>query len=566
MAHSSFTLLHDIALAIVFAAIAGHLARLARQPMILGYVLGGVLLGPLGIKLVSNHQSIELISEIGLIFLLFIIGLEINLRELARLGKTTFIIGLVQFGGCVGLSMLLFRPLGIEGGQFTLLYLGVSTALSSTLVVVKLLHDKAEIHTAAGRLTVSILVLQDLFAIVFMALQPSLLKPELGSIAQSLGLGAALVALAFLISKYLLVRMFRMAAKIPELVLLTSMGWCFAVAGAAQSAGLSKEMGALIAGMSIAAFPFGADVTAKLAGIRDFFVTLFFVSLGLKLPSPTTQILGTSLLAAGIVLVSRLVTVVPTAVLLRQGLRTGTLAALNLSQISEFSLVIVGLGVGYGHVTGGLQGTVLAAMLLASVLSTYIIVFNDRIARVFLRVARAFGRSDDPDAGNGGHHHGPARDVVFLGCFREGLALLEKVEAELPALKQRILVIDFNIGLKDRLQSAGFAWVYGDLAHPETLVHLGLEKARVVVSSIPDAFLKGTSNRRLLMHAQQIAPAAHFLVTADDGKAEEDLRELGAQDVVVPAQVTADSLLKRLMPFIEPESRAPSPIETGGPS
>jgi Kef-type K+ transport system membrane component KefB len=563
--HSSFTLLHDIALSIVFAAIAGHLARLARQPMILGYVLGGVLLGPLGIKLVANQASIELISEIGLIFLLFIIGLEINLRELARLGKTTFVIGLVQFAGCVGLAMLLFRPLGIGGGRFTLLYLGVSAALSSTLIVVKLLHDKAEIHTAAGRLTVSILVLQDLFAIVFMAIQPSLLAPELGSIARSLGLGAALVVLAFLVSKYLLVRIFRAAAKIPELVLLTSIGWCFAVAGAAQTAGLSKEMGALIAGMSIAAFPFGADVTAKLAGIRDFFVTLFFVSLGLKLPSPTTEILTTSLLAAGIVLVSRLATVVPTAVLLRQGLRTGTLTALNLSQISEFSLVILGLGVGYGHVTEGLQGTVLAAMLLASVVSTYIIVFNDRITRLFLRLARALGAREIAAGDGDAAHHGPGRDIVFLGCFREGLALLEKVEAELPAWKSRILVIDFNIGLRDRLEGAGFAWVYGDLAHPETLVHLGLEKARVVVSSIPDAFLKGTSNRRLLMHAQQIAPAAHFVVTADDGKAEEDLRALGAQDVVVPAEVTADSLLRRLRPFVEPGAPESS-VEQGGPS
>jgi hypothetical protein len=220
--------------------------------------------------------------------------------------------------------------------------------------------------------------------------------------------------------------------------------------------------------------------------------------------------------------------------------------------------VVIGLGVGYGHVTPQLQGTVLAAMLLASVVSTYIISFNDPISRLFLRVLRAFG-TRERGADEGGHaaHHGPTRDIVLLGCFREGLALLDKVEAELPDLKSRILVIDFNIGLKERLENAGFAWVYGDLAHPETLVHLGLEMARVVVSSIPDAFLKGTSNRRLLMHAQQIAPGAHFVVTADDGRAEEDLRALGAQEVMVPAQVTAERMLQLLLPFVDSRPKAP---------
>ena len=180
---------------IIFAAVAGQLARLLRQPTILGYVLGGVVLGaPLGIGLVSNPESIELISEMGLIFLLFIIGLEIKLSDLARLGKSTLLVGLVQFAGCVGLGWLLFAPLGVDGGRFTLLYLGVCAALSSTLIVVKLLHDKAEIHTAAGRLTIGILVLQDLFAIAFMALQPSLLDPQVGSLARSLAFGAGLVA------------------------------------------------------------------------------------------------------------------------------------------------------------------------------------------------------------------------------------------------------------------------------------------------------------------------------------------------------------------------------------
>jgi Kef-type K+ transport system membrane component KefB len=554
--HSHFTILNDIGFSIIAAALAGLVARAAKQPAILGYVLGGVVLGaPLGLGLVSNAESIEIISEIGLIFLLFIIGLEIQLPEIARLGKSTFVVGLAQFFGCLGLGLVLFRPLGAGGGRFDLLYLATCAALSSTLIVVKLLHDKAEIHTAAGRLTVGVLVLQDLFAIVFMALQPSLVEPRVGSIARSLGYGAALVSLSFVASRFVLGPVLRRAAKVPELVLLTSIGWCFAVAGLAQMAGLSREMGALFAGMSIAAFPYGADVTAKLAGIRDFFVTLFFVSLGLKLPLPTLDTLTFSLAVAGLVLITRLVTVVPPAWLLGPGLRTGAVTALNLAQVSEFSLVILGLGVGYGHVTTELQSAVLTAMLLTSVVSTYVITFNDRLARVIVAAARALGSreraGEKPDAPG----HGEARDIVLLGCYREGLALLDRIESELPELKRRILVIDFNPALKARLEGAGFAWAYGDLAHPETLAHLGLEKARVVLSSIPDTFLKGTTNRRLLLQAQQIAPHAHFIMTAEDASGEEDLHALGAQDVLVTGEVAGERLLALVRPLVGPARR-----------
>ncbi|MCM2270236.1 MAG: cation:proton antiporter [Thermoanaerobaculia bacterium] len=545
MDHAHLSLLEDIALAIVFAAVAGQLARLLRQPTILGYVLGGVALGaPLGLGLVTQAESIELISEMGLIFLLFIIGLEIQLPELAKLGRSTLVVGCAQFLGCVALGLALFAPFAAGGGRFTLLYLAVSAALSSTLIVVKLLHDKAEIHTAAGRLTIGILVLQDLFAIVFMAVQPSLADPQVATLVRALVYGAALVGLAFLASRHLLSRLMRASAKVPELVLLTAIAWCFAVSKGAQAAGLSREMGALVAGMSIAAFPYGADVTAKLAGIRDFFVTLFFVSLGLKLAAPTLGTLKFSLLTVAIVAATRLVTIVPSAWLAGQGLRTGFVAALNLAQVSEFSLVILALGVGYGHVTAELQNAVLPAMLLAAVVSSYLITFNDPLARALVGAARRLGvRERGGAAAEGGGGHGGGRDIVLLGCFREGLALLERIEAERPDLCPRILVIDFNPALKPRLEAAGFAWAYGDLAHPETLSHLGLAAARTIVSTIPDSFLKGTSNRRLVLHAKQISPWSQFIVVAEDERAAVDLREIPATDVVVPAAATAERML-----------------------
>ena len=518
-----------------------------RQPLILGYVLGGVILGPqLGLGLVTDEAGIELISEFGLILLLFIIGLEINLRELARLGKAVFLLGFVQFFVCTALGMAFFRLIGIgaDGGRFGLLYLAVALALSSTLIVVKLLHDKFEINTSAGRLTVGVLILQDICAIAFMAFQPNLLHPQFGGILKSLALGLVLVLAVFAVSRHLMARLFHSCAKSPELVLLTSVAWCFLICGLAEEAGLSKEMGALIAGMSIAAFPYGTDVTAKLAGVRDFFVTLFFVSLGLKVLRPTWGVMGFSLLAAAFVTASRLLCVVPTVYWMGRGLRSGLLTALNLSQISEFSLVILALGAGYGHISRSLQAVVLTSMLTTSVLATYIILFNDRLARWGMRFLDWLGlKESGHSAGHRAVAREAGRDIVLLGCFREGEALLEAVENTVPELKERILVVDYNPDLHKRMKHRGFLWVYGDLAHPQTLQHIGIEESSLLICSIPDTFLKGITNLKLLRHLGQLAPKARIVMMAESRPEAEKLLKDGASDAVIPSQLTGAHLL-----------------------
>lgn len=541
MDHHGASLLKDIGLGIVFAAVASHVARLLKQPLIIGYVLGGVLLGSqLGFGLITDAGSVQLISEIGLIFLLFIIGLEIDLRELMKMGRSMFVLGVVQFLGCVALGLAFFKPFGftLGGGKFDLLYLAVALSLSSTLIVVKLLADKFETTTVAGRLTIGILVFQDLWAIAFMAFQPNLLSPQLGSILRSVGQGTVLVAAAFLVSRHVLSRLYHAAGKNPELVLLTSIAWCFAICGLAELAGLSKEMGALIAGMSIAAFPYGVDVISKIGGIRDFFVTLFFVALGLQVPKPTLGVLGMSALIVVFVFATRLLTVAVTARALGMGLRTGLVTAANLSQVSEFSLVILALGAGYGHIGPELQTLVLTAMLAASVSSTYLILFNDRLARAVMTVLRKIGLEElcEDLEHKGTHNHGD-RDIVLLGCFRAGEVLVDLIHREAPELKKRILVVDYNPVIRAGLEKRGFHWAYGDLAHPETLRHLHVEGAAVVVCSIPDIFLKGTSNQKLLGQLKQLAPRARWIMTADDAQSADKLRAAGAHDAVTSAEL-----------------------------
>lgn len=536
------SLLTDIGTCMLFAAIAGHAARAVRQPAILGYVLAGVLVGHhVGFGWVADGENVELISEIGLVLLLFIIGLEIKLSELAGLGRSVLVLGATQAPLCVALGLLAFAPFH-HAGRFDALYLAVSLALSSTLIVVKLLHDKFEVGTVTGRLTLGVLVLQDLWAVVFMAFQPNLLDPQLSSIALSFGRGALLVVAAFLASRWVIGPLMRGAAKTPEMVVLTAMAWCFLLCGLAQAAGLSKEMGALIAGLSIAAFPYGTDVIAKLAGVRDFFVTLFFVSLGLKVPQPTAWLIGSSIALSLFVLVTRLVSVVPAAWVAGTGLRIGLVTALNLAQVSEFALVIVSIGASYQHISTDLQAMVLGSMLVASVLSTYVIQYNDRLARALTPLCARLGLSDQAQGAPPPADGKCERDIVVLGCFREGDSFLEVLAEKSPDLKERVLVVDFNPAVGDRLEARGFSWVYGDLAHPQTLEHLGVDRASVIICSIPDTFLKGTNNRTLLAHLRHLAPHARTVMSAEDQSEAIALLERGAAKVMVPARVAGKGL------------------------
>lgn len=558
MEHHSLSLLNDIALSIIFATFFSHIARITKQPLILGYVAGGLLLGPnLGLSLVINEESIELISEIGLILLLFIIGLEIDLKELARMGKSMFVLGIVQFVFCVLFGLFFFQwILAGSTGRFDLLYFAIALAISSTMIVVKLLHDKFEVSTIAGRLTIGVLVLQDIWAIIFMGVQPNLQNPQILKIAGSLGIGLVLICVSFLISRFFLSKLFHAAASKPELILITSIAWCFLLCGFAEKAGLSKEMGALIAGVSIAAFPYGADVIAKLSGIRDFFITLSFVALGMKIPIPSIQILSVSLIAVVFVIFSRVITVATPVYLSGKGLRAGIVAGLNLAQISEFSLVILSLGMGYGHISKELESTVLTSMILASVVSTYIILFNDPISRFILKILNMVGlkEKEDEEDQTESHITGQSkRDIVILGYFRIAQGLLEGIEREKPEWLNRILIVDFNPVFRQSLEAKGIRWAYGDLANPETLHHLGIEEAKYVICTISDMILKGTTSRRLLESLKVICHRTQpsIILTTDDVQEAEILVKSGAAHVIVPGRISGMSLFKEMKTIVD---------------
>jgi Kef-type K+ transport system membrane component KefB len=545
-------LLAAIGVSTIAAALLALLARRIGQPLILGYIVGGVLLGPeLGLSIVRDRQAIDLIAEIGLILLLFIVGLEINIREIARAGRVILVSGCLQVPLCVALAWpLLGGVAATTGGPLDRFYLAVGLAMSSTLIAVKLLSDKFELSTFGGRVTLGILVFQDLWAIVFLAVQPNLGSLGPGSLLRSAAAGLGLVAGAAVMSRHVLPSLFRFIARSPELMLVASMAWCFLVAGTAGWLGLSTAMGALVAGLVIAAFPYSTEVIGRLSGVRDFFITLFFVALGLKIPYPSVHVVSVALALTAFVAASRLVTIIPLLKLLGLDLRTSAVAAINLGQVSEFSLVVIAIGAGLGHCTAQAEALVLYTLLLASVVSTYAITFNHAlasgIARMLGRVGLSAWRSRRTPVPRGTPSPAPSQRIFLLGVAREGIAFLEHLDRASPGLKQLIVAVDFNPDTLERLTALGFESHYGDIANAETLRHAGIERATVVVSSISDWMLKGTSNARVLRETRLLAPAATVIVSADTMAGAERLYAGGADYVLVAPVLAAEHLYEIL--------------------
>jgi Kef-type K+ transport system membrane component KefB len=556
-AHSD--LLTSVGLCIGVAAILAVLASKFKQPSILAYLAAGVLIGPeIGLRWITDQQAIEVIAEVGLLLLLFIIGLEIDLKKLRAYGRPVVVIGLSQFLLCTGLGLVFFSILGFGlgqdealGGGFAPIYMAATAALSSTLVVVKLLYDKFELDTLPGRITLGVLVFQDIWAILLLALQPNLLNPQLGPLLASLLKGLLLVVISLIFSRYILPPVFRSIAKLPELMLVTSLAWCFLVSSVAHMGGLSREMGALIAGIALSTFPYSLDVIAKVTSIRDFFVTLFFVALGMKIPMPSLTLVVLATVSALFVVGSRVVSIFPILYWMGYGHRASLLPAINLSQISEFSLIIGSLGVTVGHIDPQLVSLLIVMFAITSTASTYMIHYSHPLSQLMSRALTSLHVHDidTPREHDRGHPSAHGKRIVFLGFFREASSVLHEFELQSNAdgphpLLNEMLIIDFNPEVHAELRRRDLQCIYGDVAHMETLHHAEIHRAELVISTISDAILKGTTNARLLEQVQRLSPQAKIVVTAESVRRALDLYQQGADYVFMPRLHSASAMAK----------------------
>jgi Kef-type K+ transport system membrane component KefB len=580
-------LVEQLGLCLLSAGFLSALFERLRVPTIAALLSAGVVLGPRGLGLVES-TNIETIANLGLTLLLFVIGLEVNPRSLMASGRTLLLTGMLQVPLTAGAALLLFMGLGplfggALAGRYTVLYLALATAFSSTLLVVRTLQERRLLDTVSGRLAVGLLIFQDIWAIVILALQPSFESPELTPIVLTFSGIVLLVALATLGARYVLPHAFEAVAKTPELVVSVALAWCFAVGltgghlgdsltwlGIESKISVSMEMGALIAGMTIASFPYHHEVAAKVSNLRDFFVTLFFVALGMSIPVPDGGlVIGLAVLLAAVTVLLRFVVFFPLFYVTGLDRNNALDASTKLSQISEFCLVIAYLGVKAGHIDATLASVVIFAFALTSLATP--LLFNlsrtlpARLGPLLSRLGFA-----GPEEGRVSIHGHGENEIIILGFHRVAASLLQDVSRQHPELLPSIVVVDVNVRTHAAVKQQGVRVMYGDAGSPETLRHAGVERAKLVVCTIPDELLRGTSNQAIVRAIRSVAAQPLVFACASRAADVDVLYAAGASYVFMPSAETANgvfaagmaALLGQLDDFRATREAAYGPLQT----
>jgi Kef-type K+ transport system membrane component KefB/Trk K+ transport system NAD-binding subunit len=553
------SLVHDIGYCVVLAGMLAIVFTRIRIPVIAAFLLAGVVVGPVGAGLVTDPANIETISGLGLILLLFLIGLEIDFRKLLASGRILVLSGLLQYPLSVAFGFIIARLimwLGVgthllESGSYAPLYVGFVVAASSTLLVVKLFQESFELDTEVGRVSLGLLIFQDIWAIGVIAVQPSFDDPKIVPILFSfLGIGV-LALIAVLIARYLIPIGFRWVAKMPEVILVAAVSWCFIVVfigmnldeitrlafGVDLHMTVGPGMGALIAGASIASLPYSTEIVGKVGVVKDFFVTLFFVGLGMGIPMPDGfDVLMIAGLLAVLALLARYVIFFP--LLYFTGLDRGNamVASTRLAQISEFSLVISFMGMQLGHISHGLNSAIIFAFVITALLTPMLYRQADRIHEKLGPLLERIGFRA-PASKEAGEEE--SYQLALLGFHRIASSLLHELGAKHPGLLAETLVVDFNVTIHSRIAAFGPAVKYGDLRNPETLRHAGVDKARVIVCTIPDDVLKGTTNLHIVALARSVNPGAVIIANAIELEDSRRLYEAGADYVFLQRIETA---------------------------
>jgi Kef-type K+ transport system membrane component KefB len=528
------SLVHDIGISLLMAGALGVIFTRVKIPSIAAFLLAGVLVGPLGFAQVTDPANVDTIAQLGFILLLFLIGLEIDFKKILASGKSIIVSGLLQFPltilfGIAAVKLMLFFGIGgslLADGPHAPLYIGAIVACSSTLLVVKLFQENFELDTVPGRLSLGILIFQDIWVIIAILIQPNLQNPELGMIAMSF-LGIVLLSLFTVIVALSVVgRAFHWIAKTPEMTLLGALAWCFIVVfvgvnldnlfmatyGRNFHMAVGPGMAALIAGASIANLPSSTEIITKVATVKDFFITLFFVALGISIPMPESlDVLVIAVSIAVIAMVARQVVFFPLFYFTGVDQRNAEVSAVRLAQISEFGLVLSFLGVQYGHLSPNLTSAVIFAFIITALATPLLYSRAYGFHRWVQPVLEKVGFKAPPELKL---EAGKQYNLALLGFHRDASSLLYNLTQNDTDLLHQTLVVDFNVALHPAIAQTGATVKYGDLANPETLHHLGLNRCQVIVCTIPDDLLRGIDNRSLVRVVREMAPQAAIIANA----------------------------------------------------
>ncbi|MFO7602670.1 MAG: cation:proton antiporter family protein [Gammaproteobacteria bacterium] len=538
------------------AAIAGVLAQWLRQPLIVAFIVVGILLGPSVLGMVAHSSEIELFASLGIALLLFVVGLKLDLHIIRTVGPVALASGLGQviFTSVVGYLIALL--LGMS--HVAAIYVAVALTFSSTIIIVKLLSDKREVDSLHGRIAVGFLIVQDIVVVLVMIGLTAF--GQTGGDGLSIGRealvillkGALMLVTVALLMCYVLPTLMHRLAHSSELLMLFAIAWAVLGASAGDALGFSKEVGAFLAGISIASTPYREQVAARLVSLRDFLLLFFFIELGATLD------LGTLGAQVGMATVFSLFVLIgnPIIVMVIMGYmgyrkRTGFLAGLTVAQISEFSLILAALGLSLGHLDQETVGLITLVGLITISVSTYMILYShalyERLAPYLTIFERKVAHRElDSPLDN----DGPV-DVLLIGLGRFGAAMAS-------SLRERgcqLLAVDFDPEAVQRHARDGYAVHYGDVEDPEFVASLPLARARWVVSTVRDR-----SINRMLLHGlrQQGYPGKVALATSSRQDAQQFEQE-GVDMVLIPYADAAKEAADRLLPHIRSakNNRAP---------
>lgn len=513
----------QFSLVILVVLMVSVIMRLLKQPLIIGYILSGILAGPFFFNLVRESEAIILFSEMGIAFLLFIVGLHLSPKVIKEVGKVSLITGLGQiiFTSVVGYFLAIL--LGFD--STTAIFISVALTFSSTIIIMKLLSDKDALEKLYGKVSIGFLLVQDLVAILILIVVASLAGGENSGnvLISTLLKGIVLIAVLVPISKYVLPKFSEFIAKSQEFLFLFAIAWGFGLSLLFVYAGFSIEVGALIAGIMLSMTPYSYEISSKLKPLRDFFLISFFIILGSQMVfSNFSNLVVPALLFALLVVIGNPLIVMILVGRLGYSKKTGFMSGLTVAQIGEFSLIFVALAVKVGYITKEIMSFITLISLLTIFGCTYLILYSDKIFEKISNILSIFEKKKIKE-----------RDIpkkkyeyILLGYNRIGFSIIKSFSR----IKKNFLVVDYDLKVVRTLRKMGIDAIYGDVDDSDLLEDLEIYKSSLVVSTIPEK----ETNQLILDVLKRNKAKTTALLTARQIDDALELYKLGADYVILP--------------------------------
>ncbi len=517
-----------LSLIISISAALTILARAVKQPPIIAYLLAGVIVGPLVLNLTGSYnassETLQTFSRIGVAFLLFIVGLNLDFRLFKEIGKVSAISGiaemlLVGFAGFWVSTLLGFS--NIAG-----FYIGAAIAFSSTVVVVKILSDKKEMDTLHGRISLGILIIQDIVAAICLMAIPLLTNHgEISTILTKLLLAVFIIAAIIFISGFVFNRFLNYLARSQEALFIFGVAWALILATIFHTLGFSIEIGALVAGVSLASTKYALDLSGKMKPLRDFFIVLFFVFFGSQLTGPITPgVIKNALIFSLLVMILKPFVIMASLKFLGYTKKTNFFTSISLAQVSEFSLILIMIGFNLGHVSIDIMNIAVLMSLVTIGISAYTINASHYLSQKLSWLLDLFeGKiSQSLEKSESRKNY----DILLFGYHRIGYKLIENVKKT----NKSFAVIDYNPNVIADLARKGIPCFYGDASNMHFLSEIGLEKTKLIISTIPDE----NTNLNICEILREYSPKTAFIATAEHAKIAVNLYKAGIDYVIIP--------------------------------